>query len=157
MMFIEAGMLLEGDLAVSGPMELNGRLVGNLACTRLEIGPDGYLQGNVTAEEVVIEGQIVGTVRARLVDVRGTGVVEGDVFHERLAVAGDAVLTGECVRLKDVWSSPRVSTLQGRVARESEVLAQLEATAMHRLAEEAKEKMPAYEVLRSRFSRLSAL
>jgi cytoskeletal protein CcmA (bactofilin family) len=157
MMFIEAGMLLEGNLAVSGTMELNGRLVGNLACTRLEIGPDGYVQGDITAEEVVVEGQIVGTVRARLVDVRGTGVVEGDVFHERLAVAGDAVLTGECVRLKDVWSSPKVATLQGRVAREAEVLAQLEATAMHHLVEEAKAEMPAYEVLRARFSRLSGI
>ena len=151
MMIVEAGMLLEGDLVVSGAIELNGRLVGNVSCARLEVGPDGYLLGDVTAEEVVVDGQIVGMVWARGVEIRASAVVEGNVHHETLSLAADAVLTGECVRHKDVWASAKVAALQGRLTREREVLAQIEATTRNRLAEEAQAEMPAYEALRARF------
>ena len=109
MMIVEAETHLEGHLVVSGAIELNGRLVGSLCCGRLQVGSDGDVQGDITAEEVVVEGQIIGNVRARVVEVRSSGLIEGDIYHERLTVAAGAVHIGECVRLEDGWTPPTMT------------------------------------------------
>jgi cytoskeletal protein CcmA (bactofilin family) len=109
MMIVEAETHLEGHLVVSGAIELNGRLVGNLYCARLQVGPGGDVRGDITAEEVVVEGQIIGNVRARVVVVRSSGLVEGDIFHQRLTVAAGAVHIGDRIRLQDGWTRPTMT------------------------------------------------
>lgn len=88
------GTLVSGRLVCTGDVLLNGRLEGAIICSRLHIGPDGYLLGSAEAEDVVVDGQVVGDVRARTVTLNATAVVEGDVLHRTLSKHRAAVLVG---------------------------------------------------------------
>ena len=56
---------VEGRVSVLGTLRLDTRFEGSIACTRLIVGSNGYIIGEVSADEIEIEGQIIGRVVAR--------------------------------------------------------------------------------------------
>jgi cytoskeletal protein CcmA (bactofilin family) len=75
------------DCAVEGSVRLSG------AC--LTVGPNGRVEGDLAAREVVIEGQVRGTVEAReRVQLRRTAVVLGNIASPRLMIEEGAILRG---------------------------------------------------------------
>ena len=76
MLTIDADMAVQGQLVVLGTVRLEGRFDGAIICSRLEIGPDGYLFGSVVTEDLRVEGQVVGTVRAIRVHLTGSALLE---------------------------------------------------------------------------------
>jgi cytoskeletal protein CcmA (bactofilin family) len=83
-----------GRLESSGEIRIDGRLKGDVRASRVVLGPDGFVEGNVIAQEAVLEGRIKGRVFAFNVMVEGTAVIHGHVFHHELTVAAGARLDG---------------------------------------------------------------
>jgi cytoskeletal protein CcmA (bactofilin family) len=150
MIHFHSGTLTQGEITTIDSVRLDGRLEGRICCSRLEIGPDGYLVGNAEVEELVIEGQVVGTVSARVVDIRPSALVEGDVHHERLEVAEAAVLVGRSLRLLAYRPPQLLLQMRERARKEAEEIDAIERESMLALAIESDRARPAHRALRTR-------
>ena len=98
MLRVETESVIRGKLKAAGKMRLDCWLEGEIVCSRLEIGPGGYVLGNVTARELFVEGQIVGEVQASVVHLMDGAFVEGDVHHSVISIHPTATLLGKAVR-----------------------------------------------------------
>jgi cytoskeletal protein CcmA (bactofilin family) len=79
-------------------VQLDTWFEGDILCSRLDIGRDGYVLGNITTRELYVEGQIVGTVHAGIVHLMDGAFVEGDVHHHVLSLHANASLMGTALR-----------------------------------------------------------
>lgn len=150
MIHFHGGTLTRGEITTIDSVRLDGRLEGRICCSRLEIGPDGYLVGNADAEELVVEGQVVGTISARVVDIRPSALVEGDVHHERLQLAEEAVLVGRSLRLQ-VYRLPQLFLqMRERARREAEEIDAIERESLLARAAESERARPVHRALRAR-------
>jgi cytoskeletal protein CcmA (bactofilin family) len=61
---IDAGLHIQGDLATDRDVQVDGHINGNVSCSRLTIGKDGAITGDITAKEIVVRGKVKGTIRA---------------------------------------------------------------------------------------------
>ena len=114
MIVVEPGTLMRGDLVAAGAVRLDGWLEGQIICSRLEIGRDGYILGNVATKELLVAGQIVGTVVAEAVHLMAGAFVEGDVNHLTLSVDPAATLIGSAIRGRGVQLPPVLLALEAK-------------------------------------------
>jgi len=98
---IGEGIYLEGDVASNGEVVLAGSLKGNCRCRRLHVTATGRLEGDVFADELIVEGKIVGNILARSVRADGQAALAGEVGYVQLAVAREAAVNAVC-RLRAV-------------------------------------------------------
>ena len=98
MLVVETQGVIRGKLMAAGRLRLNCWLEGDIVCSRLEIGRDGYVLGNVTARELYIEGQVVGAIEASVVHLMDGAFVEGDIRHSVISIHPSASLLGSAVR-----------------------------------------------------------
>lgn len=94
--FISASTQIEGDFHTSAPMRIDGRLLGNVTCEdKLVVGPDGFIDGNIQAQSIVIHGKVIGEVQAsNTLVLEKTARVEGNIRTKVLSVEGGALFTG---------------------------------------------------------------
>jgi cytoskeletal protein CcmA (bactofilin family) len=97
---IDPWLLITGDLAGDGELQVDGKVNGNIRCARLVVGKDGAVSGSVTADEVIVRGRVKGVIRAQRVMLLDTARVESDIFHKTLTVETGACFEGE-VRFRE--------------------------------------------------------
>ena len=97
---IAAGVVFTGDLEGAGNVTLEGKIIGNVHCKRLRIGPSGTLEGKAVVESLVVDGAIEGSISAKSVLFGKNAQVSGDVHHEVLEVEAGARVEGRYVREK---------------------------------------------------------
>ncbi len=79
------------DLYIDGQVEGTIRLEGN----SLTIGPNGDIDADVFAKDIVIEGKVKGNVNAGdKIEVRKSGSLNGDLSAARIAIEDGAVFRG---------------------------------------------------------------
>ena len=94
---------IKGDVIGDEDTILEGRVEGRVSLRNfhLTIGPNGDIQGEVSAKQVTVVGKIAGNVIAsERIEVRETGRIQGDLIAPRLTVAEGAVINGS-VTMKD--------------------------------------------------------
>jgi cytoskeletal protein CcmA (bactofilin family) len=151
MLIIEADMVVKGDVTILGVVRLDGRFEGRLACTRLEIGRDGYLYGTVIAEVIVVAGQIVGHARGREIHLEQSAIVEADLVHEQLRMDENASLVGESRRERKLAMSSEYVALLASARQSDEEFSNQQTQTRVRLAAEAERDLPQFQRLRARF------
>lgn len=151
MVIIEPNTVMRGDLTILGTVALDGRFEGRIVCSRLEIGADGYLLGDVVAGDIVVKGQIIGSVSAERVLLRNSALVEGELAHVELSMEEDATLVGHSRRQSRVDMPAAYRELGERARRTEEELQQIETESRIRQADEAIRLRPHFERLRARF------
>lgn len=97
MLLVRTSSVVRGKLKMAGTMRLDCWLEGDVTCSRLEIGPNGYILGNVTARELFVEGQIVGQIEASVVHLMEGAFVEGDILHSVISLHPNATLLGRAI------------------------------------------------------------
>lgn len=151
MLTIDADMAVQGQLVVLGTVRLEGRFDGAIICSRLEIGPDGYLFGSVVTEDLRVEGQVVGTVRAIRVHLTGSALLEGELFHETLRMDEAATLVGESRRQRSLQMPAEFLAMQARALQNDEEMRNLEVDSRVRRADAAALEDERFQTLRTRF------
>ena len=151
MLIIESDMVVQGQLTIVGTVQLEGRFEGMIVCSRLEVGPDGYLLGQAIAGELVVSGQVVGTIVARQVHLTGSAIVEGEVKHEQLRMDEAATLVGESRRQQRLEMPPAFLALEARARQTEDDFRKLETESRVRRAAEAVNARTQFETLRARF------
>lgn len=90
---------ITGGFSTAGDVHVEGTLRGTLKARRCVVEPDGFVEGQIIAEEIVVRGRIVGPVRAYHVHLESGATVEGDVINDGIVIDNGAELTGS------VWRS----------------------------------------------------
>ena len=149
MLTIGPDTVVKGHIATVGTVVLDGRLEGNICCTRLEIGEGGYLLGKVTAEHVVVNGQVVGEIRGLIVEVMRNAIVEGDVYHTQLSLDEDSTLTGISARIDRLDVPAAMRDVQAVIEAEETSYSVLRRDFAKRQDAEATTHMSEFEQLRA--------
>jgi len=87
----------EGALDLGAGAHIEGSFRGSLSAEgELSIGPEGSVEGRLTARSLVIAGRVHGTIVVHeTLRVLASGKVEGQVYYGSLEVAHGGAVTGQ--------------------------------------------------------------
>mgnify|MGYP003563596479 FL=1 len=91
-------LVVEGDATSSGPIEVQGNVVGSLRAPEITVAGSGRVEGSVAAHDLSVLGAVSGTISARNVQLAPSAMVHADVIHERIAIEAGAELEGRLQR-----------------------------------------------------------
>lgn len=92
--FLSHGLSVTGVLDCEGLLRIHGVVRGRINADQLVIERDGYVEGDIVAQEVLIGGQMKGRVFAPTVAVDASADVNGRIFHNTVTVAQGAKFEG---------------------------------------------------------------
>lgn len=96
--FLGADLVVEGQLASSGPVDVYGKVTGEVRAPELVIAPAGVLDGAAIAHTCTVQGQVTGSIKAISVTLRSSADVGADIAHDRIAIEAGAVVEGRMTR-----------------------------------------------------------
>ena len=92
---IAAGTKLVGDLALSDNLHVDGEVEGTIRSeSEVAIGESGRIQGDLSANSVMISGRFEGNVAAHRLEIVAGGRVDGDVSVSELVIESGALFNG---------------------------------------------------------------
>ena len=98
---------VHGDLEFAGGLHLDGSIAGNVradpsAGSSLSISETGSIEGNVEADNVMLNGAVRGDIVARERIVLGaTATVQGNVYYGVIEMTLGAQIMGKLTRVPD--------------------------------------------------------
>lgn len=95
---IGAGTTLKGDIHSNSDLRIDGTIIGNVhSSSKVVIGANGVVEGNISGNQADIIGKVSGNVKAKdLLQLRGDSIVTGNLYAGKLQVEPTAVFNGEC-------------------------------------------------------------
>jgi len=113
---IAADMEVTGNLASKGEIEVNGAVVGDIACHSVVVGKEARVKGKVVAESVEVHGLLDGNIRAKSVALSKSAKVTGEIIHESLSIEAGAFVEAKAQRFGSQEAVGKVMPLnsQGR-------------------------------------------
>lgn len=92
------GAKIVGDLIADSNLRIDGEILGNVSTSsKVVIGENGIIKGNLTCQEADIEGNIDGKLNVEgLLILREKAVVKGNIQTGRLHIEEGAVFLGQC-------------------------------------------------------------
>jgi cytoskeletal protein CcmA (bactofilin family) len=115
---LAAGMHVIGNIVCAGPLQIHGRVNGDIHAAQLTICEGARVEGKIVAPEAVIQGSFNGSIHGNAVKLQKTAVVEGEIYNKSLAIEQDAVFEGIARRLDQPVAAPsneQAAGLPGRV------------------------------------------
>lgn len=103
---ISANLSIDGHLASSGEVQVDGTVNGDIRCKALIVGVKGSVFGEIVAQTVRMHGSVKGMIRAKSVFLASTAQMSGDVEHESLAIEPGAFMEGHCQRISEANLTP---------------------------------------------------
>jgi cytoskeletal protein CcmA (bactofilin family) len=107
---IGSGMSIVGNIECNGPVQVFGRIKGELRASDLLIGDGAQIEGSVIAQDVTVCGCVKGTIRAVRVKLQDGGAVEGDIFHRSLTIEENSVFEGSSRRVENPTDAAPIDT-----------------------------------------------
>jgi cytoskeletal protein CcmA (bactofilin family) len=102
------GMVIDGRLLVSGSALIHGVVTGNIEASQsaalvvIGVGDSGKVQGNISADQVMIGGRVMGDVMGRSrVELMSNAVVEGNLTYGSLVIDEGARVLGRMIPLDE--------------------------------------------------------
>ena len=97
---IGAGMRVEGHVAFSGVLRVQGEVLGDVACQgdagdTVVVDATGSVTGAVGAPRIVVRGRILGPLHsAQSIDIQPGGRVVGDASYRHIAIHAGGLVEG---------------------------------------------------------------
>lgn len=101
-----AGLLITGNIVSTGGVQVFGRVVGDIHAAHLVVGKGANVEGNVRAQDVVIDGTFKGTIHGNVVKLQSTAMVEGEIYNRSLAIDQNANFEGVARRIGQPVEAP---------------------------------------------------
>jgi cytoskeletal protein CcmA (bactofilin family) len=108
---IAADMEITGNVKSKGDIEVNGAVVGDIACHGVVVGKDARIQGKVEADSIEVHGQLDGNIRAKSVSLTKSAKVTGEIVHESLSVEAGAFVEAKAERIATRDAGGKVTPL----------------------------------------------
>ncbi len=95
---IGQGAIFDGNLSAPETVRVDGTVNGDCSCNEnLILGPDGEINGNISAQNIIISGKVVGDVSATgKLEILSTGKLTGNITARSLVIDEDAYFDGRC-------------------------------------------------------------
>lgn len=89
---------MEGNINSNGIIRIDGKFKGDIVTkTDLIVGEQGYIEGNIIANNASISGKIEGNIKCHeLLEILPTGRVFGDIEVANMAINEGAIFKGNC-------------------------------------------------------------
>lgn len=118
---IGPGLKIRGELSGSSDLFIDGEAQGKitLADSRVTVGPNGRVQADIEAREIIIEGTVQGNLNAReSVRLGPSCKVQGSIVTPRIGIEDGAGLRGkvEMLRPAEASKSPKPSAAIAQAA-----------------------------------------
>lgn len=96
------GTIVDGNITSQSDIRIDGRVNGNINCqAKLVIGPGGYVEGEITCQNAVIEGHVVGNIRAEeKLKLSRSAALNGKITTGSLDIEPGAAFNGACEIIK---------------------------------------------------------
>lgn len=97
---IGAGMRVEGHVAFTGVLRVQGDVVGNVACQgdaggTVVVDATGSVTGAVGAPRIVVRGRVLGPLHStQSIDIQPGGSVVGDAFYKEIVIHAGGFVEG---------------------------------------------------------------
>lgn len=141
---IGVGCEIYGNLSISTPIQIDGKIEGDIASTDcVIIGEKGWLQGNVECREIAVFGQMTGDIEARHVHLQPSAVFSGNINTETLKIEQGAVYQGN-LNMNPPTVEPAIDAAK-EAKEKAEKEAQEKAAAQKAAAEKAAAQKQAAE------------
>ena len=85
---------IDGDLAATADLHLDGRVDGDINCAALVQGETSEISGMVVAKNAQVAGKIKGSITADTLVILKTAQIEGDVTYGTLSIEQGAQVAG---------------------------------------------------------------
>lgn len=95
---LASDLMVEGDVTSTGPVEVQGKVSGQVTAPEVLVSPSGEINGTAIANDLSVLGRVSGCVDARNVSLAASAVVQADIFHERIAIESGAGFEGQLKR-----------------------------------------------------------
>lgn len=89
-----ADISINGDIAATEDLHVDGKVEGDISCATLVQGESGEVTGAIRAESARISGLVRGSVTARELVVLKTARIHGDVHYDTLTIEQGALVDG---------------------------------------------------------------
>lgn len=101
---LSSDLVIEGNIKSSGDIQVEGHIQGDIRAQLLTVGESATIEGEVMADDVVVNGRVIGRVRGLKVRLTSTARVEGDIVHKTIAIESGAHFEGSVARRDDPMS-----------------------------------------------------
>lgn len=125
---ITSGLKINGEISGSADLFIDGELQGklHLANARVTVGPNGRVQADIEAREIVVEGKVDGNLKAsERAHFGSSSRVNGSVMTPRIGIDDGARLRG---KVETVPAAPVRPTSSGIKQEATETLQPVEAS-----------------------------
>src|ERR1051326_4724978 len=107
---IGKSVLVRGELSGSEDLYIDGQVEGTIELRdhNLTVGPNGRVDANVNAKEVILLGSVKGNIRAsERVEIRKSGSLVGDLVSARVTIEDGAYFKGSIDIQKAGGNAPK--------------------------------------------------
>ena len=101
-----AGLLFEGTISGDADLSIEGMVKGDVHVTRLIVGEQATVEGQIRAQQVEVRGRVVGDIQAQAVKLAESAHVEGDITHGQLSIDVGAYFSGRCQQFRRTEPTP---------------------------------------------------
>jgi len=85
---------IEGNITTNGELHIDGTVYGAVRAHSCVVDLNGFVHGEITADEVFIRGKVIGPIRGIHVNLYAGAQVEGDILNETISIENGANLYG---------------------------------------------------------------
>ncbi len=95
---IMEGSKVIGDMITVSNLRIDGEVVGNISSpSKIVIGENGSVQGNIICTDADIEGVVTGTIKVdNLLSLKSTSKISGEITTGKLFIEEGAMFDGNC-------------------------------------------------------------
>ena len=112
---IGGDVVIQGNVTSQGLVQLDGKFEGEIHIHSLAVGEQGWVDGIIDAQEVVIKGKVTGAIHAIKVTLEKTADVSGDITHHSISIASGAKVNGSITQINE---EQKVADLNSKKATE---------------------------------------
>lgn len=94
---IAGDVRVDGNICATGTFFIHGMVYGNIEAAggMVKIMRSGYVEGNITARELVVDGAVLGQCRADTIDIQEHGQITGAIAYRTLAIKRGGAFSGQ--------------------------------------------------------------
>jgi cytoskeletal protein CcmA (bactofilin family) len=85
---------IEGNITTTGELHIDGTVYGAVRARACIVDMNGFVHGEITADEVFIRGKVIGPIRGTHVALYAGAQVEGDILNETISIENGANIYG---------------------------------------------------------------
>jgi cytoskeletal protein CcmA (bactofilin family) len=116
---IGKGIDFSGEVNTEGNIHVDGLMRGTIKAQEVVIGPEGYFDGEITADILIVNGNIKGKFNIKNLQVRKNGVLHGKIKYNIIIIESGGKILGELGLNKNgKFINPKISNKEKNASKD---------------------------------------